>query len=359
MKNKNKKVLVAISGGVDSAVASKILLDQGYDLSAIFLNFWKDDDSSSENKCCSLKSQQDARDVCRELSIPFYTLDLSIKFKNKVVDNFLKEYSDGKTPNPCVVCNREIKIGGLLKYAENMGFDYLATGHYARIIKEGDKLKMLRAKDKSKDQSYFLYTLKQEQLSKLLFPLGGIEKSEVRKIAEKSDLGVSRKADSQEICFISGKRHNDFLKKYLKLKKGKIVLWPSGEILGEHQGLALYTIGQRRGVEIGGTGPYYVAKFDRIKNILYVVKNFDDPLLYQSEMKIKDLSWTNMPEKSFSLGLSVVIRYQHKAVDCSIDYNSRKNIAKVVFREKQRAVTPGQSAVFYQGEELLGGGIII
>ncbi len=359
MKNNNRKVLVAISGGVDSAVASKILLEQGYNLSAIFLNFWKDDDSGSENKCCSLKAQQDAKEVCRDLSIPFYTLDLSLKFKKKVVDNFLKEYSEGKTPNPCVVCNREIKIGGLLKYAESMGFDYLATGHYARIIKKGDDFKMLKAKDKGKDQSYFLYTLKQEQLSKILFPLGDIKKTEVRKIAENSKLGVSRKADSQEICFISGKRHNDFLKKYLKLKKGKIVLWPSGEILGEHQGLALYTIGQRRGIEIGGTGPYYTAKFDRLKNILYVVKNFDDPLLYRSEMEVRDLNWTNVSKLSLPLDISVVIRYQHRAVDCSLDYNFKKNIAKVVFKEKQRAVTSGQSAVFYRGEELLGGGIIV
>jgi tRNA-uridine 2-sulfurtransferase len=359
MGNKAKKVLMAISGGVDSAVASKILLDQGYDLNAIFLNFWEDNKSNSENKACSLKAQQDAEDVCRKLSIPFYTMDLSMKFKNKVVDNFLKEYSEGKTPNPCVVCNREIKIGGLLKYAESMDFDYLATGHYAQIVEEGDSFKMLKAKDKTKDQSYFLYTLKQEQLSKILFPLGSIEKTEVRKIAKKYNLGVSNKADSQEICFIPGKRHNDFLKKYLKLKKGKIVLWSSGETLGEHQGLALYTIGQRRGIEIGGTGPYYVAKFDRNKNILYVVKNFDDPLLYQSEMEIKNLNWTNINKLSFPLRINVVIRYQHKAVNCLLNYDSKKNTAKVIFEKKQRAVTSGQSAVFYKGEELLGGGIIV
>lgn len=359
MKKKNKKVLVAISGGVDSAVSAKLLIDQGYDVSGIFLNFWKDNSElSSENKCCSLQSQMDAKKLCLNLGIPFYTYNFSKVFKKEVVDNFLEEYASGRTPNPCVICNKKVKIGGLLEYVQSLNFDYLATGHYAYIEKEGGKYKMYKGLDKNKDQTYFLYTLSQKQLSKLILPLGKLKKPAVRQIAKKAGLLLADKSDSQEICFISGKRHNDFLKKYLKMKSGEIRLLGEDKKIGEHQGLPLYTIGQRRGIEIGGDGPYYVARFDYQKNILYVVRNFNDTILYNSEMTLTNVNWMNLKELKFPLKADVVIRYQHKPVKCLIDYNKKNNTARVKFYKKQRAITPGQSAVFYQGNEVLGGGVI-
>ncbi|MFA5420717.1 MAG: tRNA 2-thiouridine(34) synthase MnmA [Patescibacteria group bacterium] len=359
MNKKRKKVLVAVSGGVDSAVAAKLLIDEGYDVSGIFLNFWKEPGNEKvENKCCSLEAQMDAKKVCLDLSIPFYTFNFSSKFKEEVVDNFLSEYEAGRTPNPCVVCNKKIKIGGLVDYAVSMGFDYLSTGHYVNLFKEKNSYKLLRGADKEKDQSYFLYTLQQKQLKHLLFPLGSWKKTNLRKFAAKNEIGVASKNDSQEICFIAGKRHNDFLKRHLKLKGGDIILHPDGDILGKHDGLQLYTIGQRRGVNIGGTGPYYAAKFDFDKNILYVVKNFDDPILYHKEMFLRDVSWVNKKNIKTPLKTKVVIRYRHKAVSCLLDYDKKNKQYSVVFSRKQRAVTPGQSAVFYNNKEVLGGGII-
>lgn len=355
--NKKKKVLVAISGGVDSAVSAKILVDRGYDVSGIFLNFWKEPGKTTENKSSSLSARQDAKKVCQSLGIPFYILDFSKDFKKEVVDNFLSEYQIGRTPNPCVVCNKKIKIGGLLKYAQSLSFDYLATGHYIRLQKFPDGFYLLRGKDKDKDQSYFLYTLEQEELKKLIFPLGDFKKSQVRKMAEQAGLPVASKNESQEICFISGKRHNDFLKKYLKLKSGNIKLWPSAEIIGQHQGLPLYTIGQRRGIDIGGTGPYYTAFFDYKNNDLYVVKNFDDPILYGKEMIVENLYWTNFKTLKLPLKAKVVIRYRHKAVSCELVEIKNKKL-RLVFARRQRAITPGQSAVFYEGDKVLGGGII-
>ncbi|HNV12709.1 MAG TPA: tRNA 2-thiouridine(34) synthase MnmA [bacterium] len=361
-KTKDKikeKVLVAISGGVDSAVAAKLLIDDGYDVSGIFLNFWKEPgEQNSENKCCSLEAQLDAKKVCLSLGIPFYTFNFSSKFKKEVVDNFLNEYQIGNTPNPCVVCNKKIKIGGLLEYAKSLGFNYLATGHYVKIKKCPDGFYLFKGVDKNKDQSYFLYTLEQKQLKNLLFPLGNLKKPKVRQIASKSGLPVASKNESQEICFISGKRHNDFLKKYLKLKPGKIILWPENKIIGEHQGLPLYTIGQRRGIDIGGTGPYYAASFDYQKKYLYVVKNFDDPILYGKEMLVKNFYWTNKKNLKFPLKTKVVIRYRHKAVSCVVEPLTKKKLLKVKFLRKQRAITFGQSAVFYNGSQVLGGGII-
>lgn len=358
--NNNKKVLVAVSGGVDSAVAAHLLIQAGYQVSGIFLNFWKDNsEQTSENKCCSLEAQMDAKKVCSNLGIPFYTYNFSKVFKAEVVDNFLDEYASGRTPNPCVICNKKVKIGGLLEYAKSLGFDYVATGHYVDLKKTGRVYQMFKAKDKDKDQTYFLYTLDQKQLAHLLFPLADYKKPQVRKIAQKAGLAVASKSDSQEICFIPGKHHNDFLKKYLKLKEGEIRLLPSNEFIARHQGLPLYTIGQRRGIEVGGNGPYYVSSFDYKKNILYVVKNFDDTTLYQGEMKVKNINWLNSKNLQFPLNTEVVIRYRHKPVRCVVNYNKKEKIAEVKFFRKQRAITSGQSAVFYEKREVLGGGIII
>jgi len=357
-KNKKKRVLVAMSGGVDSAVAAKLLLQQGYSVTGVFLHFWKDSGAPmAENKCCSLEALNDARKVAQEIGIELYTLDFRSVFKLAVVDNFLSEYQKGRTPNPCVLCNKKVKIGRLLKSALALKFDYVATGHYLKIKKVGREYKLYRAVDKNKDQSYFLYTFDQAELSHLLFPLANYKKPRVRELAKKWHLPVAEKGESQEICFIPGKHHNDFLKKYISLHPGDIKLLSDGKVLGQHQGLSLYTIGQRRGIEIGGTGPYYAAQFDWKHNALYVVKDFDDPIFYQDSLIAQKVNWTSGKEPKLPLDCAAVIRYRHEAVGCRVGSKDSKGY-KVLFNKAQRAITPGQSVVFYRGAEVLGGGII-
>lgn len=357
IKKAKAKVLVAMSGGVDSSVAAQLLKNQGYDVAGVFLHFWKDESAGEkhENRCCSLESLLDAKAVAGKIGIPLYTFNFSEPFKKAVVDNFLSEYEAGRTPNPCVVCNRKIKIGLLLKHARALGYDYVATGHYLSIKKVGHDYKLFKAKDKNKDQTYFLYTFGPEELKHLLFPLGGYIKPQVRKLAAKYKLAVAGKAESQDICFLSGD-HNNFLKKYLELKPGDIKILETGEKIGEHLGLPLYTIGQRRGL-VGGTGPYYVAKFDYKKNILYVVKNWNEAILYQPGLIAKNVNWLNGRPPKRALKCEAVIRYGHKAVKCTV-FPKNKLDYRVEFKEPQRAVTPGQSVVFYNKKQVLGGGII-
>lgn len=352
-----KKVLVAMSGGVDSSVAAQLLKNQGYDVAGVFLHFWKDDSAGAkaENRCCSLESLIDAKNVAAKIGIPLYTFNFSNQFKEAVVDNFLSEYDAGRTPNPCVVCNKKIKIGLLLKHARALGYDYLATGHYLNIKKVGRDYQLLKAQDKAKDQTYFLYTFGQAELKHLLFPLGRYIKPQVRKLAEKFKLVVASKAESQDICFLSGD-HNNFLKKYLQLIPGDIKVLETGEKIGEHQGLPLYTIGQRRGL-VGGTGPYYVAKFDYKKNILFVVKEWNQDILYEPALIAKKVNWLSGRAPKRALNCEAVIRYGHKAVKCKVSIKNKTDYL-VEFEEKQRAVTPGQSVVFYNKNQVLGGGII-
>ena len=385
MKKKTEKAIIAMSGGVDSSVAAKLIKDQGFESLGIFLHFWKDPDMDGnfENKCCSAKAFMDARRVCNKVGIKLYTMNFAKEFKKEIVDNFIYEYKTGKTPNPCVRCNKMIKLGLLIKRAEKLGYNKVASGHYVKLKKIGEKYKLYKAKDRDKDQSYFLWTLTQEQLNHLLFPLGDFIKPEVREMAKKYKLPVAEKKESQEICFVPAKSHNEFLKRHTKLKKGKIKTSPPtpllskergdrvererGEVIGEHNGLPLYTIGQRRGVEIGGTGPYYVAKMDYKTNTLYVVNDFDDPILYGDELIAKDVNWIAGVEPKFSLKCDAVIRYRHKPTKCKVTPHPNPLLIKergednrylVKFNEPQRAITPGQSVVFYKGDEMLGGGII-
>lgn len=390
--DKKLKIAVAMSGGVDSSVAAKLLKDQGHEVVGVFLHFWKEEqpplikggrgDLNFENKCCSAEALLDARRVADKIGIPLYTLNFAEIFKKQVVDNFLSEYGKGKTPNPCVRCNKSVKLGLLIKQVKKMGFNYVASGHYA--INKNSKL--LKAKDKNKDQSYFLYALNQAELKHLLFPLGNYTKPQVRKLAKKFKLPVAEKPESQEICFIPGKSHNEFLERHLKLKPGPIVILersasgaiksrnfseknqdsisrsaPSrmtkGGIIGSHQGLPLYTIGQRKGIKIGGTGPYYAAKMDYKKNILYVVNNAHDKILYNNKLIAKNVNWIAGAEPKLPLKCQAVIRYRHKPVKCVIN-KINKNKYRVKFAKPQRAIAPGQSAVFYQGGEVLGGGVI-
>jgi tRNA-specific 2-thiouridylase len=355
---KRPKVLVAMSGGVDSSVAAQLLKNQGYEVAGIFLHFWKDESvgEKAENRCCSLESMMDAKKVAAKVGIPLYTFDFSAPFKKAVVDNFLSEYAAGRTPNPCVVCNKQIKIGRLIKYALRLGYDYVATGHYLKIQKVGRSYQLAKAKDKLKDQSYFLYTFSQEELSHLLFPLGGYVKPQVRKLAAKYNLQVESKAESQDICFLNGP-HNNFLKKYLTLTPGPIKLLETKEEIGTHQGLPLYTIGQRRGIEIGGTGPYYAARLDYKNNILYVVKEWNGEVLYKDNLIAKKVNWLSGSNTKKPFKCEAVIRYGHKAVKCLVSIKNEREYF-VEFNKPQRAITSGQSVVFYDKERVLGGGII-
>ena len=354
MKKDNKKIIIAMSGGVDSSVVANLLSQRYSNLMGIFLYFWKDEEN--ENKASSTKSLMDARAICSKLGFSLYTLNFTKKFKKDIVDYFLDAYKKGLTPNPCVKCNKLIKLGLLIERSLDLGYDYVATGHYAVIKKNGAKFKLLKASDETKDQSYFLYTLNQKQLSHLLFPLGKYRKTEVRKIAEKIGLAVAQKKDSQEICFISGKSHNDFLKKHLKLKPGNIED-TKGNILGSHNGLPLYTLGQRKGIELGGDGPYYVAKLDYKKNILYVTNNHDDLKIFEDTFFLENVNWISGEEPKMPFKTEIVLRYHHDPVKCEIKkIDKKKYIIKL--EKSERAITPGQSAVFYNADEVLGGGII-
>jgi len=359
MSKKKPKVMMAMSGGVDSSVAAQLLKNQGYDVTGIFLHFWKDEKlgAKAENKCCSLESLLDAKAVANKIGIPLHTFNFAKEFKATVVDNFLEEYAAGRTPNPCVLCNKKIKIGLLLEYARNLGFDYVATGHYLKIKDYNGERRLYKAKDTKKDQSYFLYTFNQKQLKHLMFPLGGYDKPKVRKLAEKYGLITAAKPESQDICFLSGP-HNDFLKRYLKLKPGPIKLLDSGEEIATHQGLPLYTIGQRRGIEIGGNGPYYVAKIDYSTNTLFVVRQWNEDVLFASSLTCISNNWLSGKKPDLPLKCGAVIRYGHPAVACTINKGKIKDELEVKFKEPQRAVTPGQSVVFYDKNRVLGGGII-
>jgi len=398
---KTKKVIVGMSGGVDSSVAAALLKNQGYEVIGVFMHFWHDVadklqsiDMHIENRCCSREAEESARKVAQKLGIKFYSINVSKEFKKAVVDYFLDEYNSGRTPNPCIECNRHIKFGIMIDKALALGADFVATGHYVRlqnvIAKESQQpkqyhyceqrnksrdcfadfslsvfahtprndnviYKLLKAKDENKDQSYFLYTLNQKKLTRCLFPVGDYKKQEIRKLVKKFNLKITDKKESQEICFIQSKYYGDFLRKYLKLIPGKIVN-KSGDILGVHKGLPLYTIGQRRDIGIGGTGPYYVIGMNRRKNNLIVSNEKDDKSIYSKNLTVKKINWISgkLPELPFKMKAKV--RYRMDSEFAVIDKIKEKY--EVKFSKPQRAIMPGQSIVFYKGNQTLGGGII-
>lgn len=362
------RVLVALSGGVDSAVAAQLLKNQGYEIAGVFLHFWKEPGSeTAENRCCSLAAARDAQAVADKIGCHLYSFNFVEPFKAAVVDNFLSEYAAGRTPNPCIQCNKAVKLGRLLQYAKGLGYDYVATGHYAKIARDGRTLKLRRGRDRQKDQSYFLYTFTPDELKHLRFPLGSYNKKQVRALAAKFGLPVAAKPESQDICFIRGD-HNDFLKKYLALKPGEIRLLGTNEKVGRHEGLPLYTLGQRRGLG-GGGGPYYAAQFDYKKNILYVVKDWSDPIFYSDCLIAESVNWLSGRPPRRTVKCSAVIRYGAPAAPCRVSpavLRVKKNqktpavptVYQVEFLKPQRTVTPGQSVVFYNGDQVLGGGII-
>lgn len=351
MKRKKRKVIVAMSGGVDSSVAAALLKKQGYNVVGVFMKFWANDglrQAQAINKCCSFEAYSDARRVAQKLGIPIYTLNMKVPFKKLVVDYFLKEYQAGRTPNPCVECNRFIKFGELLRKAKAMGAEYIATGHYARVS-DG---RLLKGKDREKDQSYFLYTLNQEKLKHILFPVGDYKKPRVRSMAKKFGLPVHAKKDSQEVCFV-GASLKGFLKKYLKVKGGKIIELESGKKLGGHDGLPFYTIGQRKGLKLGG-GPWYVVNVNKKQNTLFVSR--DKKKLLSKELMAEKVSWISGRPPKLPTRVKAKIRYKHEEASCVI--KKIKNNYKIIFDKPQRAVTAGQSVVFYRGDEVLGGGVI-
>jgi len=344
-----------MSGGVDSSIAAALLKKQGFDVIGCFMKLWP-------GKCFSKTVQRTVKKITSKLGIPFLVFDFSKEFQQRIVNYFLEEYAKGRTPNPCVKCNKEIKFGFFFKKALNSGANYIATGHYAR--KKGSKLLtakprseryfLLQGKDKKKDQSYFLYNLTQKQLKKVLFPIGNYTKSEVKKLAK--DLGIVNlvRPESRDICFLKGK-YQDFFKKHLKLKPGPI-FDTFGKKIGQHQGLPLYTIGQRKEIKVSGLKPYYVLEINVKRNDLIVTGN--EKNLYKKELLAERVNWVSGKEPKLPLKIKAKIRYLHSAASAIIKCKIRNKRYKIQFSKSQRAITSGQSIVFCKGKELLGGGII-
>jgi len=352
-----KKVICAMSGGVDSSVAAALLKRAGFEVVGVFMKFWSEPAKNSLvgawNRCCSPEAEKRARQVAANLNIPFYVFNFEKEFKKRIVNYFLKEYKAGLTPNPCVVCNKEIKFGLLLEKALALNADYVATGHYARLQKKKDDIHLLKGKDKEKDQSYFLWQLNQKQLKYTLFPIGDYTKTQVRNLAKKLKLPVFKTPESQEICFIQT-TINDFLARHIKQKSGKIVD-TKGKILGYHQGLTFYTIGQRKGIKLSG-GPFYVLDKNLKKNLLIITRNEKD--LFKKELIAKKVNWISGKKPKLPLKIKAKIRYRYTAASTMITKTLNPKTYHLKFNWLQRAITPGQSVVFYKGQELLGGGII-
>ena len=354
------RVIVALSGGVDSAVAALRLLQAGHDVQGLYMTNWEDDDGY----CTAAQDYQDARTVCQELGIPLHHVNFAREYQRRVFANFLAEYRAGRTPNPDVLCNREIKFGVLPAYVERLGGDYIATGHYARIECETTP-KLLKAQDQSKDQSYFLHAVSNEMLAKTLFPLGGLMKSDVRRMANEAGLPIHDKKDSTGICFIGERPFREFLTQYLPEQPGNAET-PEREIVGKHHGLMYYTLGQRQGLGIGGRAdgnnePWFVAGKDADRNVLTVVQGRDHPLLWSKDLIASNLHWISGPPEELVAGdplrCTVKTRYRQADIDCTVR-SMKDGSVTASFDVHQWAVTPGQYAVFYQGEQCLGGGVI-
>nr|WP_295969617.1 tRNA 2-thiouridine(34) synthase MnmA [uncultured Bacillus sp.] len=352
---KDTRVVVGMSGGVDSSVAALLLKQQGYDVIGIFMKNW--DDTDEFGVCTATEDYNDVIRVCNQIGIPYYAVNFEKQYWDKVFTYFLDEYKAGRTPNPDVMCNKEIKFKAFLEHALSLGADYLATGHYARVEICDGEYRMLRGVDENKDQTYFLNQLTQEQLSKVMFPIGDLPKSRVREIAREVGLATASKKDSTGICFIGERNFKEFLGHYLPAQPGNMETF-DGKVVGKHDGLMYYTIGQRHGLGIGGAGePWFAIGKDLKRNVLYVGQGFHNEKLYSTSITGVNVSWISKRQKPVVFSCTAKFRYRqpdnHVTVEILAD-----NKVKVTFKESIRAVTPGQAVVFYNGDECLGGGII-
>ena len=349
-----KRVLVAMSGGVDSATTAVLLKENGYEVIGVTMQLW--DYGDAEGGCCSADDVRDARKVADQIGIKHYVVNYMDKFREFIVSDFINKYMDGKTPSPCVLCNEHMKFEFLMKRALELGADYMATGHYARIGYDdaGGKYYLYKAVDINKDQSYFLFTLKQKELSKILFPLGTMTKEKVRELADKHNLKVAKKPDSQGVCFITGNTYKDFLKSQTESSNtnGEIVD-TDGNIIGKHEGIFSYTVGQRRGLGIAKGKPLYVVELDT-KNNRVIVGSEDE--IYSNSLSVTNLSWVSNLEAD-ELNVNAKIRYRHRENKAIVQLK-HSDEAIVKFNEPQRAITPGQAIVFYDNDKVIGGGWI-
>lgn len=357
-----KKVVVGMSGGVDSSVAAYLLKEQGYDVIGVTMQIWQDEDEStmSENGgCCGLSAVDDARRVAMQLGIPYYVMNFKKEFKENVIDYFVKDYLDGKTPNPCIACNRYVKWQSLLERSLGIGADFIATGHYAKVVHlENGRYALKVSKTAAKDQTYALYNLTQDQLKRTLMPVGDYTKEEIRALAENISLRIAHKPDSQEICFIPDHDHAGFIEKEVgkKFEEGNFV-FVDGRILGRHQGIAKYTVGQRKGLGISLGYPIFVKEIKPETNEVIIGEAKD---ILSRELVASDLNWQAIEglQKGESIRAKAKIRYSHQGEECEIFYLDTDRV-KVVFEKEVRAITPGQAVVFYNEEQLvLGGGTI-
>ena len=352
----SKRVVIAMSGGVDSSVTAALLKDRGFEVIGITMQIWER--SQDRNGCCGIGSVEDAKKVAYKLGIPHYVLNFRDIFKEKVIANFCEEYKDGRTPNPCIRCNQYIKFDALLKKARQIGADYIATGHYARIEFENKRKRYLLKKgiDFRKDQSYVLYVMNQEQLQHTLMPLGKFTKTQIRKIAKEKNLPVANKPESQEICFIPDNCYGEFLKEYIPegIRPGNIIN-KEGKVIGEHRGITFYTIGQRKGIGIAAKEPLYVTSINQENNTLVVGEKKD---LFSDELIADNLNFVYMDKLETPIKVEAKVRYLHPAAQAVVT-SEGDGRAKVKFDQPQQAITPGQAAVFYNGDIVVGGGTII
>jgi tRNA-specific 2-thiouridylase len=367
-KDKSPTVVVAMSGGVDSSLAALLLNQKGYQVVGASMKLWDfpegEKSTSTDDRCGSDEALNHAREVCRKIGIPHHVVDIRDDFKDQVISDFVKEYLIGRTPNPCIICNTRIKWGSLWRKAKALGADFISTGHYARIQHDQERKRfiLLRGVDTSRDQSYALWGLSQQDLSRTIFPLGEMTKKQVRSMAKKEGLKVAEREDSQEICFVADDDYPRFIREWhsegTSHPKGKVEPGPifnlKGEELGEHKGVPFYTIGQRRGLGISASQPLYVVRIDAKKNAIYVGENEE---LFSPSFVVSNVNWVSLDKPDKEIRCEIKIRYQHVPQKGTI-YPLTHNRIMVKFDQAERAVTPGQSAVFYQGELVLGGGII-
>ncbi|MDE8033866.1 tRNA 2-thiouridine(34) synthase MnmA [Actinobacillus equuli] len=359
-ENAKKKVIIGMSGGVDSSVSAFILQQQGYQVEGLFMKNWEEDDDT--DYCTAAADLADAQAVADKLGMKLHKINFAAEYWDNVFEHFLNEYKAGRTPNPDILCNKEIKFKAFLEYAaEDLGADYIATGHYVRRSGDDNNAQLLRGLDANKDQSYFLYTLSHKQVGQSLFPVGDIEKPIVRQIAEDLGLATAKKKDSTGICFIGERKFKDFLARYLPAQPGEIRT-VDGKVVGRHDGLMYHTLGQRKGLGIGGVkglseDPFYVVEKDLINNVLVVAQGHDNSALLSSGLIATQLHWVDRQPIRENLRCTVKTRYRQTDIACEIQPMDDDTI-RVIFDEPQIAVTPGQSAVFYQGEVCLGGGVI-